>query len=1210
MTVPSRRRLIVASLRHRWRTHLATAAAVAVVAAVLTGALLVGDCMRGSLRSLALDRLGRFDQILLTERFFRAELAASIVQPADGSSTSRAADASAEASSGATPDAQAAILLPATVETAGAVRTTRANRVNLLGIGEGFWRLDSGGSRRRTALGPGEVLLNRPLADRLSISPGQRVEVLARLRRRGAVPEETPLGRRAAGVLTLRLQVVGVVPARGLGHFSPRPTRQATLNAFVDRQWLAEQIDRPGRANMILVADRSERDARAGNLADRLDPTLADYGLRLERTRRGYFNLTSDRLLISPTMERAVLERLSNARQSGDLASPAAGLDVTVQPALTYLANTLAVGQREVPYSTVTAIDFAAEPPLGPFRSVEGQPIPPPARGEIVLNRWAADQLGARVGDRVRLDYFRPVTEGGEPIEESITLRLAAVAAMRGAAANRDLVPRVSGVTDELDMADWDPPFPFDATRIRPVDEDYWDQYGPTPKAFVALETGRRLWGSRYGHSTSLRIAPATPRTDGATETTGSEVPAEENRTDAGSGDPASARGVDASLDLQRLARRLTPEPAAVGFTFQPVRQQALRASAGTTPFGVLFLSFSSFLIAAALMLVALLFRLGVESRAPELGLLAAAGFSRRAIAGLLLAEGGLVAAVGVVVGAALGVGYAALMVLGLNTWWKAAIAGPTLQLFVSSGSLVGGGLAALLITLGTIAWGTRRAVRLPVRHLLGGGVGLPPERPRSKRRNVGGARKLGRWWQMGGWWGVIGLLIVASLSAALIGRFDERARIAGFFGVGTIALVTGIWAVRLLLGRLRLGGLAGLAARNAGRQPTRATLAVALVASATFVIVSVSAFHIDPTVGPPRLDSGSGGFAFYAESTQPLTYDLGTELGQRELGFTSDERELLGRCEIVSLKARPGESASCLNLYQPGQPRLIGVPGKLVRRGGFAWADAGDASNPWRLLRGEAADAPSRRKLESQAAVPMIVDQNVAVYSLHLYGGVGERYDVRDHRGQIVPLEIVATLAGSIFQGGLLISEERLEEMYPQESGYRVFLVDSPAELADRVRGVLEDVLGDYGFAAQPSGRRLAEFLAVQNTYLATFRSLGGLGLLLGTVGLAVLQLRSALERQGELALLRSIGFRRQQLGLMVLLESAYLLLAGLAVGGLAALVAVAPHLLTRQASVPWTEILLTLVAILAVGLVASLLAVRAITRMPLLPALRHERV
>ena len=54
---------------------------------------------------------------------------------------------------------------------------------------------------------------------------------------------------------------------------------------------------------------------------------------------------------------------------------------------------------------------------------------------------------------------------------------------------------------------------------------------------------------------------------------------------------------------------------------------------------------------------------------------------------------------------------------------------------------------------------------------------------------------------------------------------------------------------------------------------------------------------------------------------------------------------------------------------------------------------------------------------------------------------------------------------------------------------------------------------------------------------------------------------LRNALERRGELALLRALGFGRGRLGLIVVAEDALLLVLGLAAGTVAALPAVAPR-------------------------------------------------
>ena len=189
------------------------------------------------------------------------------------------------------------------------------------------------------------------------------------------------------------------------------------------------------------------------------------------------------------------------------------------------------------------------------------------------------------------------------------------------------------------------------------------------------------------------------------------------------------------------------------------------------------------------------------------------------------------------------------------------------------------------------------------------------------------------------------------------------------------------------------------------------------------------------------------------------------------------------------------------------------------------------------------------------------------------------------------------------------MISENDFLRLFPDSSGYRFFLIETPPEFVTPIAQALETSLGDYGLQAQTTAARLAELFAVQNTYLATFRTLGGLGLLLGTFGLATVQLRSVVERRGELALMRATGFRRRRLAQMVMLENSALLMVGLGAGAIAALVALLPHLLlSGGARIPWLSLAVTLATVLVVGLLAGLIAVRSVLRAPLLPALRGE--
>ena len=1141
-------RLVFASLFYYWRTNLAVAAGVAAGTAVLTGALLVGDSMTGSLRHLALDRLGRVDEVLLTDRFFRRELAEELAAEAEFGDRFR--------------EAVPAIFLRTSLETAevkaGDSETPRrANRVDLIGCDDRFWQLGVGGPAEPPK--SRQIVINRALAEQLGIAaPG--TEVMVRLPRVSSIPADSPLGRKSETVRGARLTVSAIIPAENLGAFGLRPSQQLPRNAYVPLEWLQARLDRKDRVNAILVAGSAEgadpSDDSHHRLQRMLKPRLDDYGIRLQKTERGYLDVTSDRMILDAGTEAALLDSLEDQRMKS----------TRVQPALTYLANSIASGDREIPYSTITAIDFSSPPPLGPLLASDGKPIGPLAHDQIVLNAWAAEDLQVSVGDLVRVTYFEPESTEGKVQEQTAEFRLAAVARLTGAAADPALTPEVPGVTDQRSIADWNPPFPFDAKRIRKKDEQYWDEHRATPKAFVSLSAGRKLWASRFGQTTSLRIVP------------------------------------DEETTLKSLEEKLDLDPAALGFVFQPVKRQALTASAGTTPFNILFLSFSFFVIAAAVMLVALLFRLGIDQRATQIGTLLALGIGRRGTTRLLVAEGLFIAGLASLLGVVLGIAYAALMLTGLRTWWLGAVVTPFLRLHVSCLTLVVGYASGLVLAVATIVWSVWRTRRLEVRQLLAG-------QPFAQSPLAAGSGRRAGWVV----WALVAGAIILGLGASTMG---EEARAGAFFGAGAMVLTASLLWIRkrlkigatgpaVALGR---GNLPRMAARNAARNPGRSTLSIGLVGATAFLIIAISAFHLDPSGRIPELSSGDGGFALVAQSDQPVYYDLDTPDGRIDLGFPSDDSDRLRQATLHSVRVKPGDDASCLNLYQPRQPRILGLPDSVIDRGGFAWAktaaaDSLERENPWRLLN---------KKLppdeDGIARVPVVIDMATAMYSLHLYRGVGETYDVTDRSGRTVRLEVVGLLKNSIFQGDLLIGEAALLDHFPEVGGYRFFLVEAGGDETRAVAGALEGTLGDWGLVAETTGRRLARFLAVQNTYLSTFQSLGALGLLLGTFGLAAVQLRAVLERRGELALMRATGFRRRSLAWLVMIENGFLLLAGLACGVLAALVAVLPHLVSGSATIPWSSLVGTLAVILVVGLLAGLAAVRAVLRAPLVAALRGE--
>jgi ABC-type antimicrobial peptide transport system permease subunit len=285
------------------------------------------------------------------------------------------------------------------------------------------------------------------------------------------------------------------------------------------------------------------------------------------------------------------------------------------------------------------------------------------------------------------------------------------------------------------------------------------------------------------------------------------------------------------------------------------------------------------------------------------------------------------------------------------------------------------------------------------------------------------------------------------------------------------------------------------------------------------------------------------------------------------------------------------------LNLYQPLRPRLLGVPTGFIesQHGGFRFAATAartesERSNPWTLL------------LPQEGEVAAFGEKNTVEWMLK--SGLGGQITLPPNHH----LRIDGLLNDSVFQSSLLVSEPNFLRMYPGHEGYSFFLIPVPEGKEDEVRRVLELAYGDRGMRVTPTVERLNSYLAVISTYLSTFQALGGLGLLLGSLGLAVVLLRGVWERRGELALLRALGFRRATLGWLVLAENAFLLLVGLLAGTASALVAVSPHLLGGAASIPWIHLLGLLVGVVLVGLISGALATASTLRAPLILALRRE--
>src|SRR5262245_27851831 len=559
--------LLFRTLLFHWRTNLAVGLGDVAGTAVIGGALIVGDSVRGSLRDMTLARLGSIDYALTGPRFFREQLAVDF----------------ASAKSDGAPSTSSAILLTGSIEKRGPGTDkvlNRAGRVNVIAIGP---RSPARGKDPQAeSEGNGCVLSNR-LARDLEVKPGDELTFLVELP--SGIPRDALLGKRDDTAVEIPLAVRAVLPDEAHGsRFGLRPDQQLPANAFVSLSMLQDRLglaghepsprdprSLPARINTLFISNFKEnrRLATAPEGTRRLDQDLAarwkleDFHARIIANEKfGYLSFESERMILDRPLSEAA------RRVAGQVGC-------RISPVLAYIANEFSVVGRPVDpakpdknlaysrYAVVAGLEpefftVDASPPFGPFRFKEpaipprlgdGKIAQPNGVGEIVLNDWLARDLRAKIGDVVRVTYHI-VGSHGELPEEERQFRVRGIVALDGTvAADRGLIPEVHGITDVNSFDKWDEPFPMKPVTKR--DDEYWKEYRATPKAFVTLAAAQHLWQSRYGDLTSLRMAPAPRKT------------------------------LEESKDLFSEGLLQELKPADMGLSFQPVKDLGLKASSG-----------------------------------------------------------------------------------------------------------------------------------------------------------------------------------------------------------------------------------------------------------------------------------------------------------------------------------------------------------------------------------------------------------------------------------------------------------------------------------------------------------------------------------------------------------------------------------------------------------------------------------------------------
>lgn len=800
---------------------------------------------------------------------------------------------------------------------------------------------------------------------------------------------------------------------------------------------------------------------------------------------------------------------------------------------LAYLVNSIAHGEASTPYSFAVA-----------------GPVPGTLKDdEAVINQWLADQLSVREGERISVAYYE-VTASNAFIERTREFTVREIRSMKDLAIERELMPEFPGLSDVESCRDWNIGMPMDNAALRDTaNEAYWKAYRQTPKLLVTLRAGQDMWANRFGAYTAVRFVGGAERSDVLRATVKDKV-----------------------------------DPATLGLTFAPVREQALQAVEHALDFGGLFLGMSFFLIAAALLLTGLLFVFSVQQRSEERGALLVMGFRTSQVRRLILAETGLVALAASTAGTYAGTIYARLLILGLSRFWESAVAGTSIYYHAQSGTLLFGGLAGFFCATGTIALTAWRQMRRPPGMLLTADFSLEGTRIRPGRFQYV-ASILSP---------ICGLGLGIAWAAYVL--YTEPANMAlPFFGIGSLMLISGIilWrSALIILGTKQPSKhptLFKLAVQHVARRSGRSMSATGLLACGVFLVLSVASMREDLSAHAGERWSGTGGFELYAQTTTPMQ-----EFSRKPL----DDAEVL----VIAMRVRDGDDASCLNLNRTSSPRLLGVnPGEMADLGAFDRTKG--SQSVWRQLE---------KPLPSGAIPALAGDTDTAMWGLQAKTGPikGEELLYRDELGNDVRVQLVGSLPMrlSVFQGSVLISQADFTRLYPSESGFRVFLIDAPEQQQDHIAALLRKKFDRSGMDVVPSVQRLKEFYTVESTYLAMFLVLGGMGVTLGGVGMGMVMLRNVLERRGELAMLGVLGYRREIILKILFVEHTALLAAGTCIGAAAAAVSMIPGVIASETRTPLALQMVVLLLIVLSGAVSMSVALLLGRPGDDLAALRNE--
>lgn len=1062
---------------------------IILLTAVITGSLMTGKSVRTSLRKTSFEKLGNTGVLVSSGiRYFSPSL------------VKRISDKTGFKNSG---------LLEIEGYCQNFATGQTAPQIKILAIDDDFFQFHGNAGIR---IDKGEAAVNERLADYLQLKIGD--DLIIRFNIISDIPADAPFSPGKDATSSIVMKITRILKPEESGNFSLGISQLTPLNLFLNRSDLTDSRGKIPKINRLLFDNIQTFTLNDISESLRESLRLEDIGLSVRSIpKTNGVEIISDRIFIDSLQ----VEEIKN-------------LPLKSFPVITYLANSISIGNRFTPYSFITALDPSLYPEV-------------PSGNGIIINKWLADDLDAQEGDTIQVTWYSP-----DPLnrlmEEKLDFTVSIITDMNGIWSDSLLMPEFPGIAGSKSCTDWDAGVSINTDLIRDKDEEYWNNFRGTPKAFINYNKGKELWGNNFGPATAIRFE------NDISETEISSV-------------------FEGSLD-----------PFRSGFTINDLQKDSDEAANESVDFSTLFLSLGFFIILSALILLILVITTFYESKKQHITTLFSLGFSNPVIEKLLLLESIIISLAGALSGAFVGVLINILIIKALNSVWLGAVQTNALVPAFDIKSLVIGFTASMLIIITMLKVKSARYLK-----------NLSMAETRKVRKPSGKKNLLFS----------IVFLSVSILLFVLSFVFADFSTLLSFLA-GIMIFVSMILMTRqYYVGGLKTGiysfrKISQISGSYFSFNSSQAIAPVLFLAAGLFavIITGVNRMNISGDMLEPA--GGTGGYLHWGESSVPVRSNLNSSQGRKEFGF--DEPELRDLYFIQARKTS-GNDASCLNLNHIASPPLLGIdPAEFVKKGSFSFASKLKSlkkTNPWAAL-----DYPP-----AKGTVFGIADQTVLQYGLKIK--VGDTLKIRSESGQILNVVIAAGLRSSVFQGFVLIGNKNFIRYFPSIPGNQIFLTDGDPGLSDFYKQILSERLSEFGVHFESATERLSSFFVVTNTYLSVFTILGGIGMILGVVGLGFVLIRNFNQRKRDFGFMMAAGFSVGNIRKIVFAEQSIILISGTLTGLISALIATRPSIMDNS-GIPWKTILIMIILIMAAGFTALGVSLRSIRKETLISKIRKE--